>query len=45
MKPNIWVVCKSIKAEEGLARAKLHAAMGGNPKNLFWDLSRANNLK
>ena len=31
MKPNIWVVCKSIKAEEGLARAKLHAAMGGNP--------------
>ena len=31
MKPNIWVVCKAIKAEEGLARAKLHAAMGGNP--------------
>ena len=31
MKPNIWVVCKAIKEEEGLARAKLHAAMGGNP--------------
>ena len=31
MKPNIWVVYKAIKAEKGLARAKLHAAMGGNP--------------
>ena len=23
MKPSIWVVCKAIKQEEGLARAKL----------------------
>ena len=31
MRPNIWVVCKAIQAEEGLARAKLHAAIGVNP--------------
>ena len=31
MKPSIWVVCKSIQREEGLARAKLHAAIGASP--------------
>ena len=35
MKPNIWVVCKTLQEEEGMARAKLHAAMagGGSPSN------------
>ena len=31
MKPSLWVVCKYIQREEGLARAKVQAAIGANP--------------
>ena len=51
MKPNLWILCKNIKKEEGLAKAKFQSALCGdppsdpNPKRTSKRIKKFNDLK